>query len=160
MPSFSNQPETMSEYQNRGGIYGDGQAAAHDDLKNGRLFDGSLRFMSADYRAGYQDEWNRPKVSEPDWKSRAERAEAEVERLRTSSNALIDALDNFGVGASLMHPRLTRAITESRKALAKGAESCKCSLRGKLVGDGCEVCNPTLAEEIRKQNADRKGMKA
>jgi hypothetical protein len=28
-------------------------------------------------------------------------------------------------------------------------ELCKCSLRGRLLGDGCSICNPELAEEYR-----------
>ncbi len=28
---------------------------------------------------------------------------------------------------------------------------CKCNLREKLVGDGCEVCNPTKALEYAKE---------
>lgn len=31
---------------------------------------------------------------------------------------------------------------------------CNYSLRARLVGDGCEVCNPELAEEIRRQNEE------
>lgn len=29
---------------------------------------------------------------------------------------------------------------------------CECSLRTRLVGDGCEICNPELADELAKQN--------
>ena len=29
---------------------------------------------------------------------------------------------------------------------------CNCDLRTKLVGDGCEVCNPKLAAEIAAEN--------
>jgi len=29
---------------------------------------------------------------------------------------------------------------------------CKCDMRTKLVGDGCEICNPELAAEIESEN--------
>ena len=29
---------------------------------------------------------------------------------------------------------------------------CKCSLRTRVIGDGCEVCNPKLAAEIKEDN--------
>ena len=32
------------------------------------------------------------------------------------------------------------------------APGCKCSWRDRALGDGCEFCNPYLAEEIRKDN--------
>ena len=28
---------------------------------------------------------------------------------------------------------------------------CKCNMRTRLVGDGCEFCNPQLAEELAKE---------
>lgn len=28
---------------------------------------------------------------------------------------------------------------------------CKCDMRTRLVGDGCEFCNPTLADELAKE---------
>ena len=34
--------------------------------------------------------------------------------------------------------------------------SCKCDMRTKLVGDGCEHCNPELAAMITADNARRK----
>lgn len=32
---------------------------------------------------------------------------------------------------------------------------CKCNLREKLVGDGCEVCNPSKALENAKEEIER-----
>jgi hypothetical protein len=34
---------------------------------------------------------------------------------------------------------------------AETEPACKCSLRTRLAGDGCEVCNPKLAAELRQQ---------
>ncbi len=31
---------------------------------------------------------------------------------------------------------------------------CKCTLAHRVVGDGCEVCNPTKAVELYKQTID------
>lgn len=31
------------------------------------------------------------------------------------------------------------------------ASKCKCDIRTKLVGDGCEECNPTLAAELKEE---------
>jgi hypothetical protein len=34
---------------------------------------------------------------------------------------------------------------------------CKCeTLSNKLTGDGCDECNPEMAEEIRRDNESRK----
>lgn len=33
------------------------------------------------------------------------------------------------------------------------ARECRCDLRTRVVGDGCAVCNPTMAAEIAADNA-------
>lgn len=33
-----------------------------------------------------------------------------------------------------------------------GMNKCRCSLRVKLIGDGCKVCNPEMAREIEEEN--------
>lgn len=32
---------------------------------------------------------------------------------------------------------------------------CGCTLRERLVGDGCLICNPDLARELAEQNDDQ-----
>lgn len=34
------------------------------------------------------------------------------------------------------------------------AETCQCDLKTKLVGDGCEVCNPELAASLIEDTED------
>lgn len=42
-----------------------------------------------------------------------------------------------------------------RVTVKKPAEQvCRCSLRTRIVGDGCEVCNPELAKELAEQGAE------
>lgn len=42
-------------------------------------------------------------------------------------------------------------IDWSAKGQKPRERECKCSLRTKLVGDGCDVCNPELAERYRQE---------
>jgi len=31
---------------------------------------------------------------------------------------------------------------------------CNCTLRGQLLGDGCDVCNPEFAKRFEEENQD------
>ena len=44
-----------------------------------------------------------------------------------------------------------RAELAALKSNGGQAQECNCDMRTKLVGDGCEVCNPTLALEHAKE---------
>ena len=33
-------------------------------------------------------------------------------------------------------------------------DRCKCSVRGQLIGDGCQYCNPQLTIEILQERVD------
>jgi len=47
------------------------------------------------------------------------------------------------------------AIPHLNAAPANGGErKCKCDMRTRLVGDGCDVCNPELARELSERAAD------
>jgi len=35
------------------------------------------------------------------------------------------------------------------------SDECKCTLRGRLVGDGCSVCNPEMASDFAEPQGSR-----
>jgi hypothetical protein len=39
-------------------------------------------------------------------------------------------------------------------AAVRQQDECKCGLRERLVGDGCDVCNPELAAELRGEKEE------
>ena len=50
------------------------------------------------------------------------------------------------VRAILAHVKAQEAEIERLRKLL-----CKCDMRTRLVGDGCEFCNPQLADELAKE---------
>ena len=57
-------------------------------------------------------------------------------------------------GCEAVHPRCAvyRAADAARGVLdAVRERECRCSLRTRLVGDGCDICNPELAAEYARQ---------
>ena len=47
---------------------------------------------------------------------------------------------------------LARTLERELNAAKAKSELCQCSLATRLVGDGCERCNPEKAQEIKEQN--------
>lgn len=49
------------------------------------------------------------------------------------------------------------AERRERERQAQPEPECRCDMRTKLVGDGCEVCNPELAKELSEPQPDAEG---
>jgi hypothetical protein len=71
---------------------------------------------------------------EPTWDMRNEGRELLIDGLEKEPERLAYALWKAMLAAAPSQP--------------KDARECKCSLRQRLVGDGCQVCNPELAAEL------------
>lgn len=52
-----------------------------------------------------------------------------------------------------LRPTQARSVKDALTAMGHKAPVCKCSMRLKLVGDGCEVCNPDYASALAKEQA-------
>ena len=68
------------------------------------------------------------------------KATARVAFCATSSPVMADTLAGIG-------KRCYAALSSTPAPV----QVCKCTLRGSLIGDGCEVCNPELAKELARK---------
>lgn len=64
------------------------------------------------------------------------------------TDALVSELASGTAAEVLQRNWVTPLMNHARDLECKLAEVCQCSMRTKLVGDGCEVCNPKLAKEL------------
>lgn len=74
--------------------------------------------------------------------------------LRKAAQQALEAMEYAGMDVGKFN-RINSACAALRAALAQEQAApepaCKCSLRTRLVGSGCAVCNPELAAELRQE---------
>ena len=103
-------------------------------------------------------------VQEPGfWGRVAARQASRIKQLEaTAQQALefIRAMNEHGWLLADYESDMERTVAGLEAALAQEQAEpvCKCDLRTRLVGDGCEVCNPGLAAELAQQAEPTTGM--
>jgi len=67
------------------------------------------------------------------------------------------AADNFGAACSPANIAAILAHVEAQEAEIERLRGllCKCDMKARLVGDGCEFCNPQLADELAQIEQER-----
>jgi len=62
---------------------------------------------------------------------------------------LLDRLEHIG-DENYIGLDISRNNTNEFKELCTKQSQCNCSFRIGILGDGCEICNPELAKELRR----------
>lgn len=70
--------------------------------------------------------------------------------VRSEDMMFIAACNPTNIAAILAHVEAQAAEIERLRKLL-----CQCDMRTRLVGDGCEFCNPQLADELAKEQIER-----
>ena len=74
--------------------------------------------------------------------------------LREAAQRALDRLRMYYYGTGFAEDAECIAALERALARKQAERVCKCDLRTRLVGDGCEVCNPELAAELAQERAE------
>jgi hypothetical protein len=69
------------------------------------------------HEQGWRNKWECAVEMAAQAEARLEAVQSERDEARETTRQLVEAFDRFGYGASMMHPRLTRAITAARKSI-------------------------------------------
>ena len=73
--------------------------------------------------------------------------------LREAAQQALEALE-YGPDVDPIFAGETEDALRAALAQEQPEPVCKCDLRTRLVGDGCEICNPELAAQLAKEQAD------